>query len=190
MRGIADTAYAMREAVRGNMPCNWRTALLVGGCFEAHLVSTVSLMSFIFLPMLYGALTALGVPHFDHPLQRAIIDNMGRANLVLMVAIIIAHEVARSTCRRHLYGMRGPAIPCTPHGMLVHVASYLWLFLGVYFYTIMPMLVVIVKHAFNVRSTNYVVAEKVSRLAEVDGLPLSVSAGMTLGSGGNGARRK
>ena len=160
MRGIADTAYALREVATGTMPLNWRTAALVAGCVEAHLVSTVSLISFIFLPMLYGALGALGVQVHDHPLQRAIIDNMGRANLALMIAVLVAYEVARATARRHLYGLRAPSIPRTPHGVVVHVASYLWLFVGVWSYTVLPMLVVIVKHLLNVRSTNYVVAEK------------------------------
>jgi hypothetical protein len=209
MRGIADTAYAMREVARGNMPLNWRTACLVFGCWEAHLVSTISLMSFIFLPMLYGFLGTVGVSYYDHPLQRSIIDNLGRVNLVLMVVILVCHEVARSTARRHLYGMRGPAIPCTPHGIVVHVASYLWLFVGVYAYTVLPMLVVIFKHALNIRSTNYVVAEKkVTREAEpspappvdapLGGLPVSMGAlGAAGGSGGSlsalggsGGRRK
>ena len=162
MRGIADTAYAMREVARGNMPWNWRSLLLLGGCWEAHLVSTVALISFFFLPMLYGALGTLGVPYHDHKLQRSIIDNMGRANLVLMIVVIISFEVVRATARRHLYGMRAPAIPCSPHGIVVHVASYLWLFLGVWFYTVLPMLVVIFKHALNIRSTNYVVAAKIA----------------------------
>jgi hypothetical protein len=165
MRGIADTAYAMREVARGNAPLNWRTGAMLWGCWEAHLVSTVSLMSFIFLPMLFGALASLGVPHHSHALQRSIIDNMGRANLVLMIVVLVCFEVARSTCRRHLYGMRGPSIPCTPHGLVVHVASYLWLFFGVWSYTVLPMLVVIFKHLFNVRSTNYIVATKVSAKA-------------------------
>lgn len=44
MRGIADTGYALREVANGTMPLNWRTALLVAGCCEAHLVSTISLI--------------------------------------------------------------------------------------------------------------------------------------------------
>jgi len=161
MRGIADTAYAMREVAHRNMPLNWRTGALIWGCWEAHLVSTISLLSFIFLPMFYSLMGV--IPHLkyhEHKLQRDIIDNFGRVNLVLMVAVLICFEVVRATCRRHMYGMRTPAIPRTPHGMVVHVASYLWLFLGVYFYTILPMLVVIFKHLFNIRSTNYVVAAK------------------------------
>ena len=42
----------------------------------------------------------------------------------------------------------------------MHVASYLWLFLGVYFYTILPLLVTVLKHMLNIKSTNYVVAAK------------------------------
>lgn len=94
--------------------------------------------------MLYGALGTLGVPVHDHPLQRSIIDNMGRANLVLMIIVLISYEVARQTCRRHLYGMRGPSIPATPHGIVVHVASYLWLFVGVWLYTVRCDLVCVV----------------------------------------------
>ena len=142
------------------MPLTWRTGLLLAGCFEAHLVALVSLLSFIFLPLLYGALGALGVAVHDHPLQRGVIDNMGRANLALMIVVIVAFEVARATCRRHLYGMRAPAVPLTPHGLVVHAAGYLWLFAGVWLYTVLPMLVVIAKHALNIRSTNYIVAEK------------------------------
>jgi hypothetical protein len=206
MRGIADTAYAMREVARRNMPLNLRTACLVWGCWEAHLVSTVSLMSFIFLPMLYSFLGTIRVPYYDHPLQRAIIDNLGRVNLVLMIVILVCHEMARATARRHLYGMRSPSIPCTPHGIVVHVASYLWLFVGVWSYTVLPMLVVIFKHALNIRSTNYIVAEKkATREAEPSpappgdgGLPVSLSAlggaggsgGALSGLGGAGGRRK
>ena len=131
MRGIADTAFAMREMLTGSMPLNLRSMALVWGCWEAHLVSTVSLVAFIFVPLLYGALGTLGVAIHDHPLQRGVIDALGRANLVLMITVLVCHELVRATCRRHLYGMRAPAIPCTPHGIIVHVASYLWLFLGV-----------------------------------------------------------
>ncbi|KAI8471907.1 MAG: hypothetical protein J3K34DRAFT_520114 [Monoraphidium minutum] len=189
MRGIADTAYAMREVATGSMPLSWRSAALVWGCWEAHLVSTVSLISYMFLPMLYGVLGALGVAYHDHPLQRSIIDGMGRANLVLMITVLVAHEVARAMCRRHLYGLRGPSIPATPHGVVVHVASYLWLFLGVWLYTVLPMVVVIVKHALNIRSTNYIVAEKKATAeacldpATPPALPISMGA---LAGGGGG----
>ncbi len=165
MRGIADTAYAMREVAHRNAPFNWRTGALVWGCFEAHLVSTISLLSFIFLPMFYSLMSLIHDQHkvftfHEHKLQRDIVDNMGRVNLVLMIVVLICFEVGRATCRRHLYGLRSPSIPRTPHGAALHVLSYIWLFLGVYFYTILPMLVVITKHALNIKSTNYVVAAK------------------------------
>lgn len=282
MRGIADTAYAMREVATGSMPLTWRSLALVCGCWEAHLVSTVSLIAYIFVPMLFGALNTFGIPHHDHPSQRAVIDAMGRCNLVLMVTVLVCHEFARAICRRHLYGLRGPAIPRTPHGVVVHVASYLWLFLGVWwvsfgglrrgcggargarqrpwapaartrgqrpavparaaaapnpttsddsssgsgcsscswissgpgsllaaptsqntphapspspskpprFYTVLPMLVVIFKHALNIKSTNYIVAEKkvtteAHHLGSDLGPALPVSMG-ALGHGGAG----
>ena len=162
MRGIADTAYALREAVGTRaLPAAWRTLVLLFACCEAHLVALVSLMAFIFVPLYYGL---LGVAHVkgvhDHALPRAILDNLGRANLALVVLILACHEVVRAACRRHLYGLAAPAIPRTAHGAIVHVASYLWLFLGVYFYTILPLLVTVLKHMLNIKSTNYVVAAK------------------------------
>jgi hypothetical protein len=132
MRGIADTAYAMRAAARGSVPLSLRSAALVWGCWEAHLVSMVALAAYLFLPLFYGALGTFKVPGvIDHPTERAVIDNLGRVNLALMVVVLVCYEGVRAVTRRRLYGMAEPSIPRNPIRALLHVASYLWLFVGV-----------------------------------------------------------
>ncbi len=77
-----------------------------------------------------------------------------------MILILLAYEAVRAAVRPGLFGLKEPSIPRTVFGAACHVAAYLWLFAGVYFYTILPIVVVVVKHAVNFKSTNYVVAQK------------------------------
>eukprot|EP00882_Tetradesmus_deserticola_P002372 GHRQ01002530.1.p1 GENE.GHRQ01002530.1~~GHRQ01002530.1.p1 ORF type:complete len:629 (+),score=316.28 GHRQ01002530.1:555-2441(+) len=166
MRGIADTAYALHEWNRAQF--SLRKLVMLAACLEAHLVPVVTLTSLVILPVFYN-LFMLATTHslpspLSLPLPMRVLAVLGQANLTCIVFIIICYELIRSICRRHLFRLmdndKHERCWWNCPRFVLHCLNYLTLFVSVWVYTVIPVVLVVGKHMFNVRSMNYIVADK------------------------------
>jgi hypothetical protein len=166
MRGIADTAYVLHEWNRAQF--SLRKLVMFVACLEAHLIPVVTLTSLVILPVYYN-LFMLATTHvlpspLSLPLPMRVLAVLGQANLSCIVLVIICYELIRSICRRHLFRLmdndKHERCWWNCPRYLLHCVNYLTLFVSVWFYTVIPVVLVVGKHMFNVRSMNYIVADK------------------------------
>lgn len=166
MRGIADTAYVMHEW--GSCAGSLRKVVMFVACLEAHLVPVVTLTSLVILPVYYNLLmlaTTGSVPRpAGLPLPMRVLGLLGQGNLAMVVLVLGCYEAIRRIVRRHVYRQ----LDNDKHERcwwwcpryVAHVLNYLLLFVSVWVYTVVPVVLVVGKHMFNVTSLNYVVADK------------------------------
>lgn len=166
MRGIADTAYVLHEWNRAHLSV--RKLVMFVACLEAHLIPVVTLTSLVILPVYYN-LFMLATTHrvpspASLPLPMRVLALLGQGNLMFVVLVISCYEIIRSIARRHLYRMmdndKHERCWWNCPRFVLHCINYLTLFVSVWFYTVIPVVLVVGKHMFNVRSMNYIVADK------------------------------
>ena len=163
MRGIADTGYVLANL--GGMK-GWRTFFLVMACLEAHLVPVVTLTALVLLPIYYNIvmLARDGLLTTPLPVQLKVLTYFGQVNLICLIFDLCCYEYVRYLARTYLFSDQATQrrdrgcmwVVCYVLGW----ANYLWLFVSVWPYTVIPALWVILKHGLNIQSTNYVVADK------------------------------
>eukprot|EP00878_Enallax_costatus_P010814 GHUV01011292.1.p1 GENE.GHUV01011292.1~~GHUV01011292.1.p1 ORF type:complete len:386 (+),score=118.64 GHUV01011292.1:849-2006(+) len=166
MRGIADTAYVLHEWPR--CAFSFRKLIMFIACLEAHLIPVVTLTSLVILPVFYN-LFMLVTTHLipspsSLPLPMRVLGALGQGNLAFVIIIIICYELIRGTVRRHVYRLmdndKHERCWWNCPRFVMHCLNYLTLFVSVWVYTVVPVVLVISKHMFNVRSMNYIVADK------------------------------
>lgn len=166
MRGIADTAYVLHEWPRCMF--SFRKLILFIACLEAHLIPVVTLTSLVILPVYYNLFMLFTTHRIPSPamlpLQMRILGALGQGNLVFVIVIIVSYELIRSIVRRHVYRLmdndKHERCWWNCPRFVMHCLNYLTLFVSVWVYTVVPVVMVVSKHMFNLRMMNYVVAEK------------------------------
>lgn len=157
MRGIADTAYVMHEW--GSCAFSLRKAVMFVACLEAHLIPVVTLTSLVILPVYYNLVALLatgGIPRPSSlPLPMRVLALLGQGNLVFVLLIICCYETIRSIARRHIYRQcdndKHERCWWNCPRYVLHCLNYLTLFVSVWVYTVVPVVLVVGKHMFNVR---------------------------------------
>lgn len=166
MRGIADTAYVLHEWPRCTFSI--RKLIMFIACLEAHLIPVVTLTSLVILPVYYNLFMLLTTHRIPSPsalpLPMRVLGVLGQGNLAFVIIIIICYELIRGTVRRHVYRLmdndKHERCWWNCPRFVMHCLNYLTLFVSVWVYTVVPVVLVIGKHMFNVRSMNYIVADK------------------------------
>jgi hypothetical protein len=166
MRGIADTAYVLYHWNCAQL--SLRKLVLLVACLEAHLIPVVTLTSLVILPVYYNLFmlaTTHSIPSpMSLPLPMRVLGLLGQGNLVFVIIIIVCYEIIRLIVRRHVYRLmdndKHERCWWNCPRFVMHCVNYLTLFVSVWIYTVVPVVVVVAKHMFNVRSMNYVVADK------------------------------
>eukprot|EP00775_Hariotina_reticulata_P002260 gene2260-2573_t len=166
MRGIADTAYVLYNWNSAQL--SLRKLVLLVACLEAHLIPVVTLTSLVILPVYYNLFmlaTTHAIPSpMSLPLPMRVLGVLGQGNLVFVIIIIVCYEIIRLIVRRHVYRLmdndKHERCWWNCPRFVMHCVNYLTLFVSVWIYTVVPVVVVVAKHMFNVRSMNYVVADK------------------------------
>jgi hypothetical protein len=166
MRGIADTAYVLHEW--RSAPLSLRKLVMLFACLEAHLIPVVTLTSLVILPVYYNLFmlaTTGGVARPSTlPVPMRVLAGLGQANLSIVLVVLVCYELLRSIVRRHVYRLmdndKHERCWWNCPRFLLHCLNYLTLFVSVWVYTVVPVVLVVGKHMFNVRSTTYVVADK------------------------------
>lgn len=166
MRGIADTAYVLHEW--GGSTFCLRKLIMFVACLEAHLIPVVTLTSLVILPVYYNIFMLLSTGHVASPsslpLPMRVLALLGQGNLAFVVLIICCYETIRGIVRRHVYRLmdndKHERCWWNCPRYVLHCLNYLTLFVSVWVYTVVPVVLVVGKHMFNVRSMNYVVADK------------------------------
>jgi len=165
MRGIADTAYVL--SIFPNARGSWRSFILLIACLEAHLFPVITLTALVLLPVYYNFMVIVTTGHIHQgplPLELEVLSRLGQVNLAFCIVVLACYEHYRYVARRYVY--RDPSyekvrrcwmwVPMYILGLL----NYLLLFVGVWFYSVLPALLVIAKHALGIKSMNYIVADK------------------------------
>jgi len=166
MRGIADTAYVLYNWNSAQL--SLRKLVLLVACLEAHLIPCGDPDQPGDPPRVLQPVHAGHHPFHPQPLEPApaneVLGVLGQGNLVLIIVIIVCYEIIRLIVRRHVYRLmdndKHERCWWNCPRFVMHCVNYLTLFVSVWIYTVVPVVVVVAKHMFNVRSMNYVVADK------------------------------
>jgi hypothetical protein len=157
MRGIADTAYVLHEW--GSCPFSLRKLVMLVACLEAHLIPVVTLTSLVILPVYYNLFALLTTGALANPaslpLPMRVLALLGQGNLVFVLIIICSYESIRSVVRRHVYRQldndKHERCWWNCPRYVLHCLNYLTLFVSVWVYTVVPVVLVVGKHMFNIR---------------------------------------
>jgi hypothetical protein len=89
------------------------------------------------------------------PVPMRILALLGQGNLAFVLLIITCYETIRSIVRRHVYRLmdndKHERCWWNCPRYVLHCLNYLTLFVSVWVYTVVPVVLVVGKHMFNVR---------------------------------------
>lgn len=157
MRGIADTAYVLHEW--SSCPFSWHKLIMFIACLEAHLIPVVSLTSLVILPVYYNIYLLLATGAIPSPLAMPlpmrILAVLGQANFLCVVTLLSCFEQIRGIVRRHVYRLmdndKHERCWWNCPRYVLHCLNYLTLLVSVWVYTVVPVVLVVAKHLFNIK---------------------------------------
>jgi hypothetical protein len=106
-----------------------------------------------------ASLSAAAAGHVPSPMSlpapMRVLALLGQGNLIFVLLIICCYETIRSIVRRHVYRLmdndKHERCWWNCPRFVLHCLNYLTLFVSVWVYTVVPVVLVVGKHMFNVR---------------------------------------